>query len=160
MLGQQVGDGEGQGIEVTVMIIEKRTGQHVWAGHGELEGSSRDLRGPPAVLNQVEPTSMQGLAHDGGGLGPEAHLLLGPEGLGVGPPNDRVASSHGADEVLDHAVGVGVIDVEAVELTIRGEVDSSLSLSIEDDPGGIDYGLLGGQGAEPVGHGIGTHRGG
>ena len=69
-------------------------------------------------------------------------------------------AGHRADEVLDHAVGVGVVDVEAVELAVGDDVDAGHLLGLEDDARGVDEGLLAGSGGEPVGDGIGADDGG
>ena len=86
---------------------------------------------------------MQRFADDRGGFGAEAHLLLGAKGLGIDPPDGGVTAAHRSDEVFDHPVGVGVVDVEAVELAVGGQIDAGLALGVEDDTGGVDDGLLG-----------------
>ena len=58
--------------------------------------------------------------------------------------------------MLDHAVDVWAVDVEAVQLAVGGQVDASLALGVEHYTGGIDEGLLGGQGLKPVWDGIGA----
>ena len=66
----------------------------------------------------------------------------------------------GATKYSIMPLGIRVVDVKAVELSISGQVNSGLTLGVEDDPGGINDGLFGWKGSEPVGHGVGSDRGG
>ena len=74
--------------------------------------------------------------------------------------DDRRDAGHRADEVFDHAVGVGMVDVEAVELAVGRQIDAGLTLDVEYDAGRIDHRLLAGQRGEPVGHRVGADGGG
>ena len=49
----------------------------------------------------------------------------------------RADSLHRTDEVFDHAVGIGMIDVEAVQFAVGRQIDSGLPLQTEDDASGI-----------------------
>jgi hypothetical protein len=51
-----------------------------------------------------------------------------------------------ADEVFDHAVGVRVVRIEAVEFAVGRQVDAGVLLGGDDHRGGVDDGLLAGQG--------------
>ena len=53
-----------------------------------------------------------------------------------------------------------MIDVEAVEFAIGRQVDAGLPLDVEDHAGGVQAGLLAGQGGQPVGDGVGADGGG
>ena len=66
-------------------------------------------------------------------------------------------SGERAQEIVDHPVGIGMVDVEAVEFAVGWQVDASLALNVEDDAGGIGAGLFAGQGREPVRNRIGTN---
>ena len=44
-----------------------------------------------------------------------------------------------ADEILDHAVGIGMVDVEAVEFAIGGQVDAGLALNVENHARGVEH---------------------
>ena len=70
--------------------------------------------GAGAVGEQVEAARAEFGFHHGRGLGPEAHALFGGEFLGLAAAKFRTGAAHGPDEVLDHAVGVWVVDVESV----------------------------------------------
>src|SRR6266487_4629967 len=67
-------------------------------------------------------------------------------------------AGHRRQEVFDHPVGVGVVGIEAIDLAFGGEVDSGLTLDIEDDARRIDSRLLTGQSNEPVGNRVRTDR--
>ena len=71
-------------------------------------------------------------------------------------PKSAPGAAHGPDEVLDHTVGVWVVDVEAVQLAVGRQVDAGLALGVEHHAGGIDEGLFRGQGLEPFRDGIGA----
>jgi hypothetical protein len=47
-----------------------------------------------------------------------------------------------------------MVDVEAVELAIGGEIDTRLALNVEHDPGRVEPCLLAGKGRQPGGDGI------
>ncbi len=51
LLGEDIGQHEGEPLEIAVMFIEQRAGEHVGAGDGELERPRRDRcgegRNPP-----------------------------------------------------------------------------------------------------------------
>ena len=157
--GKDVRECEGQGCEVMVVLVEESAGQHVGACDSELEGAAGEIGRTLAVVDQVESATVQRFAHHSGGLGAEAHALVGVKGFCFGPADGGIAATHGRDEVLDHTVGIRVIDVEAVEFPVGGQVDPGLALGVEDDPGGIGDGLFGGESVQPVGHGIGSDRG-
>jgi hypothetical protein len=61
------------------------------------------------------------------------------------------------DEVLNHAIGVGMIDIEAVKLAIGGQVNTRLPLKVEDDASRIDQRLLARECHQPIGYRIRTH---
>ena len=82
------------------------------------------------------------------------------EFLGDRAADLAVDAGHGTDEILDHAVRVGVVDVETVELAVGREVDAGLGLDVEHDARGVDDGLLGGERGGPVWNRIGGDGGG
>ena len=82
------------------------------------------------------------------------------EFLGDGAADWAVDAGHGTDEIFDHAIRVGVVDVETVKFAVGGEVDAGLGLDVEYDAGGVDDGLLGGECGEPVRNRIGADGGG
>jgi hypothetical protein len=63
---------------------------------------------------------------------------------------------HRPDEVLDHPVGFGMVDIEAVKLAVADDIDAGLLLGRDDDPGGVDQRLLRRRGDEPLRHRIGA----
>ena len=156
LVGEDLGNGHQERGKVAVVVIEEGAGQHVGAGQGELEGAAGHGGGASAVGEQVEAARAEFGFHHGRGLGSEAHALFGGELLDLAAAKFRAGAAHGPDEVLDHAVGVWVVDVEAVQLAVGGQVDAGLALGVEHHAGGIDEGLLGGQGLEPFRDGIGA----
>jgi hypothetical protein len=50
-----------------------------------------------------------------------------------------------------------MIDIEAVEFAVRGEIDTGLALKAEDDASSVLARLFAGEGGEPVGDGVGTY---
>src|SRR2546427_13017 len=63
-------------------------------------------------------------------------------------------------EILDHAVGIGMIHIETIQFTVGGQVNARLALEIENDARGVEQRLLAGQGREPVRDGIRADGGG
>jgi hypothetical protein len=158
--GENLAEGHGELVEAAVVVVEEGAGEHVGARDGELERAAGDRGGALAVGEQVEGAFAKLARDDAGRLAAEAHGVMAGEFLGDGAADHGRDAGHRADEILDHAVRVGVVDVEAVELAVGRQVDAGLTLEIKYDAGGIDHGLLAGQGGEPVGHGIGTDGGG
>ena len=68
----------------------------------------------------------------------------------IAAPHLGAYAGHRAEEVFDHPVGIGMIDVEAIEFAIGGQIDARLALRVEDDAGGIEPRLLAGQGRQPI----------
>ena len=101
-----------------------------------------------------------GAIDDARRAGAEAHARLLAERLDLGEGELRADPRHRLDEILDHAVGLGVINVEAVELAVADEVDAGPLLRREDDARGVDHRLLARAGGKPVGDRIGTDDGG
>src|SRR5262249_30220835 len=60
----------------------------------------------------------------------------------------------GADEVVDHAVGVGVADVEARQLAIGDDVYTGQLLGLEDNEDGVAQVDRGRQGSQPGRDGV------
>jgi hypothetical protein len=54
---------------------------------------------------------------------------------------------HRPHEVLDHAVGLGVVDVEPVQLAVADDVDAGLLLRVDDHARRVDQRLFGGAAA-------------
>ena len=82
-----------------------------------------------------------------------------PKGLQVGASHLCVDAPKFAREVLDHAVGVRMIDVEAVQFAVGGKIHPSVTLGGEYDAGGVDEALLVWIGGEPIGNGVGSDGG-
>jgi hypothetical protein len=72
----------------------------------------------------------------------------------------RAHAGHRPHEILDHAVGLRVVDVEAVQLAVAHQVDAGLFLRIDDHAHRVGERLLGGRGGEPIGQRVGADDGG
>ncbi len=142
LIRQHSGQGHGEVGKITVMMIEERAGQHVGTGGGEFEGATGNRSSHLAVMEEVEGTFPEFIDHDTGGLAPETHGRMARKFLGDGATNHGRNAGHGADEILDHAVGVGVIDIETRQLAIGRQIDAGLALDIKNHPGGIDDALF------------------
>ena len=75
-------------------------------------------------------------------------------------PNPSANAFHRRDEILDHSIRVGMIDVEAVELAIGWKIDARLPLQIENYPHRVGSRLIARQRSEPVGYRVRTNSGG
>ena len=152
--GEDFAKSHGEFVEVAVVVIEERAGEHVGARDGELKGTAGDGRGALAIGEKIERAFAEGAGDDAGRLAAEAHRMMARKFFGDRAADDGRDAGHRSDEILDHAVGVGVIDVEAVELAVGGEIDAGLALEIEDDARGVEHGLFTREGGEPIRHGI------
>lgn len=158
--GKDVGEGEEKGFKVAVMLVEEGAGEHVGAGEGKLDRLGGDGGRTGAGFGEVEGTLVKGAGDDAGGLATELHALLGHEFVAVLPRDPGLNAADPLDEVLDHPVGVGMIEVVAVEFAVGGEVNSGRFLEVDDDAGGVEEGLLVGEGEKPVDGREGAHGGG
>ncbi len=160
LLRQHVCHRHHQRVETAIMPVEQCARQHIGAGHGELERTARHRRREFAIGQQVERPFTQRPFDNPRGFAPELHRAFTRELLVVAAADLGAHPRHGAHEVIDHAVGVGMIDIEAVEFAIRGQVDSGLPLNVEDDARGVEARLLAWQGGQPVGNRVTTDSGG
>ena len=158
--GEDVAEGHGEFVEAAVVVVEQRAREHVGARDGELEVTAGDGGGALAIGQQVEGAFAEGAGDNASGLAAETHRVMAGEFFGDGAADLAVDAGHGTNEVFDHAIGVGVVDVEAVELAVGGQVDAGLVLDVENDARGVDDGLLGRKSREPVRNRIGTNGGG
>ncbi len=160
LFGEDVRHGHEQRLEVAVVLVEQGAREHIGTRHGELERSARHLGGPLAVREQVEASLAERSRDDAGRLATKAHAVQPGEIVRRAAPHEPAHAGHGADEILDHPVGVGMIDVEAIKLAVGRQVDPGLSLNIEYNTRRIDHRLLARKGGEPVGRRIGADGGG
>ena len=143
-----------------VVRVQQGAGEHVGAGEREFERATGHFARTGAVFGQIEHAFGDGTAHDGRRLAAEGHFMLGTKRGGVLTAHAAVDPAELVDEVLDHAVGVGMIDIEAIQLAIRRQFDACLALRVKNDARGVDHGLLTGQGAKPVWDRVGADGGG
>ena len=119
-----------------------------------------NLNGPPAtaagaraIVRQVQRTFADRTDHDPGWFAAKTHLAFARNASGRGG-RSPIESRQAPHEVVDHAVGVGMIDVEAVELAVGRQIDAGLPLDVEDHAGRVDERLLAGECGQPLGDGI------
>ena len=136
------------------MRVQQRPRQHIRTGHSELEGSAGDARCFLAIGVQIQTAFTQRTRYRGCWLAPESHGIVSSKGLIVAPSQVRADAFHGRDEVLDHAVRIRMIDIKAIQFAIGRQVDSGLSLHVENDASRVDQGGFTGQRGEPVGNRI------
>jgi hypothetical protein len=86
--------------------------------------------------------------------------MLPRESLVIAAAGVCADAGHWAHEVIDHSVGIGMIDVEAVEFAIGRQVDRGLALDVEYDARGIETRLFARQRRQPIWDGVGTDGGG
>jgi hypothetical protein len=156
LLGEHIGQGVGEIGGGAVVAVEQRLGQHVRAGEGELEGPAGQRRCPLAGAGQVERAAADRAVDDAGRPGAKAHPRHRPVGHDLVEAHGVADAGHGPDEVLDHPVGLGMVEVEAVELAVADDVDARRFLGGDDDARGVDQSLLGRRRREPVGHRVGA----
>jgi hypothetical protein len=133
-----IGEGQRQRLKIPVMLIKQRPGQHVRAGDREFEVTTGDLGGAGAIFGEVEGALGDFIDDHASGFGTEFHFAPGAEGNGVATTHVGTDAAEAAQEIFNHAIGVGVVDIETIQLAIGGQIDSGLALGIKNDPGGVD----------------------
>ena len=124
-----------------------------------LSGPPASARGPCARSRQIQgPGPERPLGHR---RRPAAkpHARLSPERLQLIEVDLRPHPRHGVDEVLDHAVGLGVVDVEPVELAVADEIDPGRLLGVQHHAGRVGEGFLRWARDEPARSRVGAHYG-
>src|SRR5206468_5060242 len=114
----------GQGRRAVVVAVEQRLAQQVRAGDGELQRVIGESASPAVIARKVERSFADGAFDDAGNSRAEAHAGKAGEFLELLPAGGGADAGEGPDEVIDHAVRVGVVDVEAVKLSVGDDVDS------------------------------------
>ena len=152
---QRVRDRQRQRGEVVIVLVEQRARQHVGAGQREFERAAGERRGARAIIRQVQRSFPDRPHHHARGLAAETHFRFGAErrrirAAGLGP--DAAEPVH---EVVDHPVGFGMVDIEAVQLAVAYHVDTGLFLRVDDDPRRVHQRLLGRQAVVAIERGRG-----
>ena len=143
------------------MFVEQRAGEHVGAGDGELERAGGQEAGTCwKSLARLRRAFADLAFDDAGRAGAEAEVGEFVEFFFLGAADLRADVLKGADEVIDHAVGFGMIDVVAIEFAVGEEVEAGHLLGFDDDGHGVAEGFFGGVGGEPGGDGIAADDGG
>src|SRR5439155_15677386 len=117
---------------------------------------ARDGGGARAIFRQVQTTFGDSSHNDAGGFAAIAHFRSCMESGGVEPAHVGTNSAQSQHEIINHPVGIGMVDVEAIEFTVCRQVNASLSLKIEYDARGVKQRLLARQGDKPIWRRIGT----
>ena len=146
LFGQHLGDGVRQRGQVVVTVVDQRLGQHVRAGQGEFQRFGGQPHGAAAGFRQVKRTAGDRTVNNARRAAAEAHARLAAVIQQFLERHLGTDAAHGPGEVLDHPVGFGMVDVEAVKLAVAHHVDAGLLLGVQHDPRGIDQPLLGGVG--------------
>ena len=116
-----------------------------------------NLNGPPAKAGgdftigaEIQPAFADEAFDYARRLAPKLHVALLRESLVIAAAHNASYAGHGAQEILDHPVGIGMTNVEAIEFAIGRQVDARLPLDIEDDPRRVRPRLLAGKRGQPV----------
>src|SRR6185312_896821 len=138
------------------MRVEQHLGQHMRAGQRELQRLRGQRPGARKGGRQIERARADRAFDHRRRSGAEVMRLRLLEGEPFGEPDLAPHAGHWPHEILDHAVSLGVIDVEAIKLAVADQIDAGHLLGVDDDPRGVDQRLLGRQRDEPVRHRIGA----
>ena len=150
LIREHIGDSQCQVIEVTVVIVEERAGEHEWTRQRELKRAPRHRRRTRTRLVEVEAPLAKCIDDHTRGLAAEAHLALLTERPPVRNADFGLDSADATDEVLDHPVRVGMVGIEAVELAVCRQVDPGTALRVDDHARRVDHRLLVRECREPV----------
>ena len=154
--GEHVGDCEGERRHVRVVAVDQRLGQHVRPGQRELQRCAGKLTRLAARTRQVEMAGRDRPGHDAGRPAAELHTRLGPVARQLVEVDFGRHAAHRPDEIFDHAVGLGMVRVEAVELAVANQVDARPLLGVQHDPRRVGQRLLRRALNQPVGRRVGT----
>ncbi len=160
LVSQHTGDSHGQGAAVAVVAVEQHLGEHVWTGEGELGAVAGQLQQRLAGLGQVECSRADRANHDASRLGAVRHTGLRAELQLVSPGKLCIDPAHLADEVVNHAVGLGMVEVVAVQLAVGDHIDARQLLGAHHHQGGIAQVRARGRDAQPVGNRVAADDGG
>ena len=133
------------------MGVVQDLGQHVGAGDGELLGLRRQVAVKRIVAGEVEPPVAERAGDDPGRQRPVRHAGLLPPGPELIEGQLGLDSLEWTDEVIDHPVGLGVVDVPAIELPVGDHVDAGQFLGLEHDQHRVAEALAGVVDAQPGG---------
>jgi len=84
--------------------------------------------------------------------GAKAHAGQRPVGHDLVEGHLVAHALHRPHEVLDHPVGLGMVEVEAVELAVADDIDAGGLLRGDDDAGRVDQALLRRRAQQPLRH--------
>ena len=115
---QHLGQRHRQLREVAVVVIEQCPREHVGARDRELEGPAAHRRRALAVGEEIEGAFAERAGDHARRLAPETHRMVTGKFLGDRSTHHGRNPRHGANEVFDHPVRVGMIDVEAVKFAV------------------------------------------
>jgi hypothetical protein len=143
---------------VGVMAVDQGLGQHVRARNGEFQRSCREAFCARTGVRQIERAAAELVDDDAGRPAAKAHAgraAVFDEFL----ERDRGPHArHRAHEIFDHAVGLGMIGIEAIEFAVADKIDPGALLGMEHDAGRIDQRLLARIRNQPIGDRIRTDQ--
>ena len=160
LCGQNIGDGERQRFKVPVVVVEQGPGKHVRAGYRELEWAARHGCGGVTVGQEIQASLANRRLHGTSRPAAEIHRSQRGKCIPIRLAQPRFDSGHRSHKVIDHAIGVGMIDVEAIELAIGRQIDPGLPLNVENDARCVAPRLVARQRNQPIGQGIRADSGG
>ena len=159
LFGEHIGEGESEGGKVSVMAVDDHFRQHVRAGEREFERACGQPPRPRAGRGKVERAASRRSLDDARRPPPIGHSRAGAIRLRFGEGDVGADSRHRPDEIIDHAIGFGVVRVEAVEFAVADEVDAGAFLGVYDHARRVDEGAFGGRGGKPRRDGVGSDDG-
>ena len=160
LLGEHIGDGVRQLLGILVVPVVQRLREHVRTGERELERLRRERLGARARQLEIQRSRADRPFDHSRRARAEAHARAARVIEPFGEADVGAHAGHRPHEVLDHAVGLGMIDVEAVELAVAHEVDAGALLRRDHHARRIDQRLLRRRARQPVRQRIGADHGG
>ena len=152
LFAEHFGERHRQITDVAVMPVDQRAGQHVRRCEGEhCVGAGEASKALP-VPRQIERSLGERPVDDTGRLGAKAHPLLGGKPGQVLPREGGRDATHRPNEVVDHAVGFGMADVEPGQFAVGDQIDPGQFLRLEHNEDGVPQCGRGGVGGEPGGN--------
>ena len=103
-----------------------------------LSGGRVSAAGEFEIARQVQRALADLAGDDAGGRRPVSQPLRPPRNLAMSVIGEsRADAVHAADEVVDHAVGLGMAWIEAVQFAVGDHVDAGQFLRLQDHQDGV-----------------------
>ena len=119
------------------MTVGENLGKHVRAGASEFERVRCQRAGEFEITGEIERAFCDLTGDEARGLASVCEALIFAKLFDIAQREAGVDAIHAANEIVDHAVGLGMAGVEAVQFAIGDHIDTGPLLRLEHDHDGV-----------------------